>query len=87
MLFQAQTLGAKLAGALDNLAYDEDPDAGFVIAYMKRGFPFFNESMAALEKVRIKELIEPSELEAFRRELFDVRREMLNLMRRLRSRI
>ena len=52
MIFKAQTLSAKLAGALDSLAYDEDADGGFVVACLKRALQFFQAAIAGSDKVQ-----------------------------------
>jgi len=87
MIFQFQTTGAKLAGALNSLAYrDEDSlEGGLVVAALKRALGYLNASMAAADKVAEKKLIDPARLELFRHELFEVREEILKLMERFRS--
>jgi hypothetical protein len=87
MIFQAQTVGAKLAGALNSLAYDEGElrDGGFVVALLKRALSYVHASMAAAEKVAAKGLIDAERLSAFRKEWFEIREEILRLMERFRS--
>ena len=87
MVFQFQTAGAKIAGALDCLAYDEDDsrNGGFVVAALKRALNYLHTSMAAAEKVAQKDLLPPERLEAFRAELFEVREKILELMQRFRA--
>jgi hypothetical protein len=86
MVFQYQTTGAKIAGALDGLAYDEDiREPGFIVAALKRALNPLNASMAAAEQVAEKELISTDRLEGFRKELFSTREEILALMQRFRS--
>ncbi|MBU0678403.1 MAG: hypothetical protein KJ626_09815 [Verrucomicrobia bacterium] len=85
MVFQAQTLTAKLAGALDSLAYDEIVEGGFVVACLKRALLFLNKSIEASDKVRNAELMEEKKLGEFRKELFAVREEMLKLMQKYRQ--
>jgi hypothetical protein len=87
MVFQFQTAGAKIAGALNSLAYDRDMTfhAGFVVAALKRALSYLNASVAAVEKVAPKKLIEADRLGAFRREIFEIRQEMLALMKRFRE--
>jgi len=81
MIFKAQTLSAKLAGALDSLAYDDDRDGGFIVACLKRALKFFEAAISGTDKVQKKNIVEPKRLEAFRRELFVIREEMLRLMK------
>jgi hypothetical protein len=87
MIFEFQTAGAKIAGALNSLAYDEkgSREGGFVVAALKRALKYLHASIAASEKVASKSLIDPERLKAFRDELFGVREEILRLMERFRS--
>lgn len=87
MIFQFQTAGAKIAGALDSLAYDEDDsrDGGFVVAALKRALNYLHKSIAATEKVAEKKLVPGERLEPFRADLFEIREEMLSLMKRFRA--
>jgi hypothetical protein len=87
MVFQFQTAGAKLAGALDSLAYheEEDREGGFIVAALKRALNYLHKSIAAAEKVAEKNLLPPERLEEFRGELFTVREEILGLMQRFRE--
>jgi hypothetical protein len=87
MVFQFQTAGAKIAGALDSLAYDEDDsrDGGFVVASLKRALNYLHTSMAAADKVAQKNLLPPERLDSFRAELFEVREKILELMQRFRA--
>ncbi|MSR64429.1 MAG: hypothetical protein EXS18_01455 [Verrucomicrobiae bacterium] len=86
MLFQAQMTGAKLAGALNGLGYEEDlRESGMIVALLKRALGYLNRSLAAGEKVAEKKLAEPDRLEAFRKNLFEIREEMLTLMERFRN--
>ena len=87
MIFQFQTTSAKIAGALDSLAYDEDGlrEGGFIVAALKRALNYLHASMAAAEKVERKKIITPERLDLFRAELFGVREEILMLMQRFRA--
>ena len=87
MIFEFQTAGAKIAGALDSLAYDDDHsrDGGFVVAALKRALNYLHKSVAAAEKVAQKNLLPADRLEAFRADLFEVREAMLKLMQRFRA--
>ena len=87
MLFEFQTTGAKLAGALNSLAYDDDDtrDGAFVVASLKRAIGYLHKSIAATEKVAAKNLLPSERLELFRAELFDIREQILALMERFRA--
>ena len=87
MLFEAQLLGAKLAGALDHLGYASGVvEGGFVVACLKRALLFFDKAIAASLKVRAKKLLDDERLEQFRTALFAIREDMLHLMKRFRDR-
>ena len=85
MLVQAQTLSAKLAGALDGLAYDDDPEGGFIVACLKRALKYFEASFAASNKVRISGILDAERVDKFRADLFKIRSGVLDLMTRFRS--
>jgi hypothetical protein len=87
MLFQFQTTAAKLAGALNSLAYDEDGsrEGGFVVAALKRALNYLHKSIAAAEKVAPKKLLPIERMEAYRSELFEIREQVLALMKRYRE--
>jgi hypothetical protein len=86
MVFQFQTTGAKIAGALDGLDYDEDlREGGFIVATLKRALGYLHKSIAASDKVSAKDLLDAQRLESFRAELFGVRTEILELMKRFRA--
>lgn len=85
MYFEAQTLAAKLAGALNSLAYDRDPDAGFVVACLKRALKYVDAAVGACGKVLDKQLLDDEYVETYRRELFAIREEMLRFMQHFRS--
>ena len=85
MIFQFQTAGAKIGGALDGLAYDEDlRDGGFIVAALKRALNYLHQSVSAAEKVAGKTLLDSERLKSFRADLFEVREEILRLMKRFR---
>ncbi len=85
MIFQSQTLCAKLAGALNGLAYDLAPDGGFVVASLKRALKYLESALGALREVYTLDLIQAERLDHFRGELFAIRQEMLRLMSRYRE--
>jgi hypothetical protein len=85
MVFQAQTLSAKLAGALNHLAYETEPEPGFVVACLKRSLTFLHEAIGASERIRTKPLIPQATLDEFRNDLFQIRERVLALMERFRQ--
>jgi len=85
-LFEFQTTGVKLAGALGGLA-DGCPfqDAAFTVACLKRALDHLHQAHAGLEAVARKRLLpEPLTSDA-RQELFAIRQEILRLMNELRG--
>jgi hypothetical protein len=88
MIFQFQTTGAKIAGALDSLAYEDNHvrEGGFIVAALKRALNYLHKSIAAAGKVSHKNLLAPASLDSFQADLFEVREEILNLMERFRNR-
>jgi hypothetical protein len=81
-----QTTSAKLAGALDGLAYGRDlRDGAFVVAYLKRALSHLHGSQAALETVATKKLLSSDIITQTRAELFAIREEILRLMTEFRA--
>ncbi len=87
MVFQTQTTAAKLAGALNHLAYDEDPDHGFTVACLKRALHYLHRAVAAADRLGMKTVLEPERVKKYQAELFEVRQEILRLMQLYRQRI
>jgi hypothetical protein len=86
MIFQFQTTGAKIAGALNSLAYGRDlRDAELIVASLKRALGYLHKSITASDKVAAKNLLPAERLDSFRKELFDVREEVLALCTRFRE--
>jgi hypothetical protein len=86
-VFEFQTTGVKLAGALEGLAHGRDPrDASFTVAYLKRALDHLHKSQAALEAVAPKKLLPDKMIAAARQELFEVREGILQLMDEFRGR-
>jgi len=84
MVFQAQTLSAKLAGALDHLAYEHEREPGFIVACLKRALTYLHASIAAAEKVRVRNVMPQRMIEPFTRNLFELREQILHLMEEFR---
>jgi hypothetical protein len=81
LLGEYQTTSAKLAGALDGLAYGRRLSEGaFIVACLKRALSHLHTAQAALESVTKKELLRAEILASTRREFFALREEILRLM-------
>jgi len=86
-IFEFQTTGAKLAGALNSIARGEGfTDAAFIVAYLKRALDHLHKSQAGLEAVAPKNLLPESMVEEARKELFAIREGILRLMDEFRGR-
>ena len=86
-LFEFQTTGAKLAGALGCIARgDGHPDPAFTVAYLKRALGHLHKSQGGLAALAPKKLLPETLVEEARRELFEIREGILQLMDRFRGR-
>ena len=86
-IFEFQTAGAKLAGALDSIARGEgSPSAAFTVAYLKRALDHLHKSQAGLEAVASKKLLPETMVVEARKELFEIREGILRLMDEFRGR-
>jgi hypothetical protein len=86
LISEYQITSAKLAGALDGLAYGRELREGaFIVAYLKRALGHLHAAQAALEKVTLKKMLPEDALASVRVELFAEREEILRLMREFRK--
>ena len=86
-IFEFQTTGAKLAGALDGLAEGRDHrDDAFTVACLKRALDHLHKSQAGLEAVAPKNLLPEKMVAEARKELFEIREGILKLMDESRGR-
>jgi hypothetical protein len=86
-IFEFQTTGAKLAGALSGIAEGRGfTDAAFTVACLKRALDHLHKSQAGLEAVAPKKLLPEKMIAAARKELFEIREGILNLMDEFRGR-
>jgi len=86
-IFEFQTTGAKLAGALNGLARGEgSSDPAFTIACLKRALDHLHKSQAGLEAVAPKKLPPETMIAEARKELLEIREGILHLMDELRGR-
>jgi hypothetical protein len=93
-LFEFQTTGAKLAGALNSIAEGHGPlDSAFTVACLKRALDHLHKSQAGLEAVVSNQRPQNSGAQVLpellvaeaRRELFEIRQEILRLMQEYRD--
>jgi hypothetical protein len=86
-LSEFQITGAKLAGALDGLARGESyADAAFTVAYLKRALDHLHKAQAGLEALAPRKLLPETAIAEARKELFELREGVLQLMDELRGR-
>lgn len=86
LLGEYQTTSAKLAGALDGLAYGRDLTEGpFIVACLKRALNHLHAAQAALEKVSRQKSLPAPTTRKLRAEFFALREEILRLMEEFRS--
>jgi hypothetical protein len=87
LISEYQITSAKLAGALNSLAYGRDLCEGaFIVACLKRALSHLHGAQTALEKVTRKNLLPAATLASTRAELFALREEILRLMKEFRGR-
>jgi hypothetical protein len=86
-IFEFQTVGAKLAGALNGIAEDRGTtDAAFTVACLKRALDHLHKSQAGLEGAALKKLLPQKMVAGARKELLEIREGILNLMDEFRGR-
>jgi hypothetical protein len=80
-------LSTKLAGALSGIARGENFfEPGMVIEWLKCILEILNKTIAAADAVRTKRFLPPERFACYRRELFAIREEILELVTQLRAR-
>ena len=86
-IFEFQTTGAKLAGALNGIARGRGfREGAFTVACLKRALDHLHQSQAGLEAVAPKKLLPEKMVAEARRELFQIREGILKLMDEFRGR-
>jgi len=86
-IFEFQTAGVKLAGALNSIAQGTDlTDAAFTVARLKRALDHLHKSLAGLEAIAPKQLLPETTVTEARKELFEIRECILRLMDEFRGR-
>jgi len=86
-IFEFQTTGAKLAGALNGLAQGRGyRDDAFIVACLKRALDHLHKAQAGLEAVAPRKLLPDAMVAEARRELFEIREGILRLMDEFRGR-
>ena len=76
----------RLTGALDDLAYDESPDYGFLVASLKRGLACLHDGLGHLQYAEERGFL-TKRADVFRDSMFYLREEVLSLMDEYRTRL
>ncbi len=86
-IFEFQTTGVKLGGALCGIAEGRGfSDDAFTVACLKRALDHLHKSQAGLEAVAPKKILPAPMIAEARRELFEIREGILQLMDEFRGR-
>lgn len=85
LLTCANATAAKLAGALSSIAMDGETDFGFVVATLKRSLTPLHQAIAAADRVADRAPEESQWLLDARDEFFQIREEILSLMKHFRD--
>ena len=86
-IFEFQTTGVKLGGALGGLARGQGfTDEAFTVAYLKRALDHLHKAQAGLEAVALRKLLSEPTIAEARKELFEIREGILRLMDEFRGR-
>jgi len=87
MLFEVHMCNAKMAGALNGLGYEDDPDCGLIVASLKRGLGHLHKALARSDELAASPFPDRDRLAAFRERLLGVREDILALMQEYRDRL
>jgi hypothetical protein len=86
-IFEFQTTSVKLAGALAGIAEGRMPrDPSFTVAYLKRALGHLHKAQGGLEAVAPRKLLPDKMAAEARKELFEIREQLLRLMDEFRGR-
>src|SRR5579859_132571 len=86
-IFEFQSTGVKLGGALSAIARGEGfSDPAFTVAYLKRALDHLHKAQTGLEAVAPKKLLPEEMVAGARKELFEIREGILQLMDEFRGR-
>lgn len=86
-IFEFQTTGVKLSGALGGIAAGRGyTDAAFTVAYLKRALDHLHKSQGGLEAIAPRKVLPDNSVAEARKELFEIREAILKLMDEFRGR-
>jgi hypothetical protein len=84
-IFEFQTCAVKLAGALNGVAENRYTAPAFTVACLKRALNHLHLAQAGLEAVAPKKVLPEKMIADARKEMFQIREGILNLMREFRD--
>jgi len=87
LVFASMELSAKLAGALNGVTAQSDPEPGLIVAWLKRGLPILGRALGASESALAGGTAPREWIENARRELFELRSSMLDLIQEFRNQL
>ena len=87
LVFSSMDLSAKLAGALNGISLHDDPEPGLIVAWLKRGMPIVGRALGAAESAQAQGCASREWIERARRELFDLRTAILDLIQEFRKQL
>ena len=87
LVFASMELSAKLAGALNGVTAQSDPEPGLIVAWLKRGLPILGRALGAAESAIAQDFAPRHWIESARTELFDLRAAMLDLIQEFRRQL
>lgn len=87
LVFASMDLSAKLAGALNGISANLDPEPGLVVAWLKRGLPIVGRALGASESALAAGRAPQDWIERARKELFELRAAMLDLIQEFRRQL
>jgi hypothetical protein len=80
-----ESIGVRISSALSDLAYDDDVDNGYIVAGLKRSVHLIHQSLTMLQTIEPLNLISAEKAKHAQKTLFDMREEIIALMKKHRE--
>lgn len=80
-----ESIGVRLSNTLGELAYDEEVDSGFVIAGLKRSVHLIHQALNMLQAIEPMNLISLDRAKFMQKHLFEIREEIIAMMKQFRE--
>lgn len=84
MVFHVTRASIKVAGVLHGVATGCPPEAGFILARVKRALALLTEALGGMDQVAASGKMLPEQIASYRTELLEIRSDTLDLMDRIR---